>query len=560
MYETKFHLTARPFAPSPKADVYFPSAGNEAARAAVSRCLTRAEGVALLIGGPGLGKSMLARVLERDLRPQMTSIVINSAGLCTRRSLLSTIAAGLELKCAPLDEGDLRMAIVDQLESKGASNVALLVDEAHTLPLRLLEELRLLTNALHHGEPGVRIALIGNTRLEERIGNSKLESFAQRVACRQYLAPFTKGETGEYIRRELFRCGADGDRLFDATAAAGVFAATDGIPRLINQMCDHALVLAAVSGLERIDREAIEEAWADLQQLPAPWNESRSDAANVVEFGELPSDFGRGESDSPPDAISQAEASFTKTSNSISLLASDDLLETPNSSPVEPSRPRQSFSRSPEIELVFNASSLLSGEGFTEELLLDVVPTRPVVEMGASSRIWSERTESAMEKPTYSNGPYSKSPAQGSVVESVVEYVGLEQDPGDMNETAIAGNMAAAATNSVTLSQIDVRQDCHEDPFDAIAGKLAEYESSRTVTSRMSEAESSAASSVLYREAPRFDPATDPVFPNRGGATSSQFNASGADNESLPIAASPSANSTARPARFGRLFTKLLKG
>jgi type II secretory pathway predicted ATPase ExeA len=547
MYETKFQLSDRPFVPSAKADAYFPSASSEAARLAISRCLTRAEGVALLIGGPGLGKSMMTRVLERDLRPQATSIVINSAGLCTRRSLLSTIAAGLELKCAPLDEGDLRMAIVDQLESKGAGNVALLVDEAHTLPLRLLEELRLLTNALHHGEPRVRIALIGNTRLEERIANSKLESFAQRVACRQYLSPLTKSETVEYIRRELFRCGADADRVFDATAAAGVFVATDGIPRLINQMCDHALVLAAAQGLETIDREAIEEAWADLQQLPAPWTESRSDAASVVEFGELPSDRGQSNAGSSQDAIHQAEASFARASNTISLLASDDLLTPEGSAASETlTRPRQSLSRTPEIELVFNASSLLSGDGFAEEVLLrDFAPARTIDQPTTMPRTGPERIES-----TQSRTPVSS---------SMLEFAGLDQEVGETSETAIAGNIAMAS-NQVTLSQIDVRQDCQEDPFDAIAGKLAEYESNRSVAGRVNETSGSEAQSVLYREGSRFDPATDPVYPSRNSDSSNQASLSEAHIDAPVAVAGPAECVAPRPTRFGRLFTKLLKG
>lgn len=505
MYETHFQLNDRPFSPVPNPLAYFPAPAFEAARTATLRCLTRAEGVAMIVGGPGLGKSLLARLLESELRGSFMSVLINSAGLCTRRSLLTAIAGGIALKHAALDEGDLRMAIVDALESAATRSLCLLVDEADSLPLRLMEELRLLGNIAFRNESRVRIGLIGTPRLEERLANSKLESLAQRIAARSYLVPFSKSETHEYLRRELFRCGVAFDRVFAGSAGDAVFAATDGIPRLVNQVCDHALVLAAVNGRPRIDAGAIQEAWADLQQLPAQWNESRPEAASVIEFGEL-SDSQDSPSPSPVrDAVVEAEASFAKASQSIAVLADEECLlsPTPGAKPI------------PEVELVFEATSLLSGHGFVEEEII----RHPVA------------------SPVENTSP-------PSVAKATIESHESSFEPDSSDEFP-----APSISGTMMLADIDVRHD----PFDAIAGKIAEFEASHSEPAEVSPAVSP------YRETPRFDPATDPVYPSPAAQKSVANSPSPA-----PILAVDRAEelepSTARPGRFGRMFTKLLKG
>jgi hypothetical protein len=164
----------------------------------------------------------------------------------------------------------------------------LIVDEAHTLPLRVLEEIRMLTNLVRDGQSRVRVVLAGAAILEERFASPKLASFAQRLAARCYLEPLGAQETGAYVRAQLEAVGGDPDQLVDEPAFGGIYRASDGIPRLINQLCDHALILASLGGAARLTSHAIEEAWADLQQLPTPFQRSEADAtSSVVEFGHL---------------------------------------------------------------------------------------------------------------------------------------------------------------------------------------------------------------------------------------------------------------------------------
>jgi hypothetical protein len=170
--------------------------------------------------------------------------------------------------------------------------LVLLVDEAHTLPLKLLDELRMLTNLARAGQPLVRVILSGSCALEERLANPKLDSFNSRIATRCYLEAFNRTETAEYLRAKIALTGGNGEEIFTDDACQSVYRATEGVPRLINQLCDHALLVAFSAGRRLLEAAHIEDAWADLQQLPTPWNgdsqgDSQGEKPGVIEFGRL---------------------------------------------------------------------------------------------------------------------------------------------------------------------------------------------------------------------------------------------------------------------------------
>ena len=134
------------------------------------------------------------------------------------------------------------------------------------------------------------MVLSGGAALEEHLGCSKLESFNQRIAARCYLQSFNHAETLGYIRHAISHAGGNADQLFTGDAFDAVHRATDGVPRLVNQLCDHALLLACAAGAKPLTAAGIEEAWADLQQLPTRWNAApgvESASADIIEFGSL---------------------------------------------------------------------------------------------------------------------------------------------------------------------------------------------------------------------------------------------------------------------------------
>jgi type II secretory pathway predicted ATPase ExeA len=301
MYEAFFSLKHRPFAAAATADRYVPTQSLEQARTTLVRVIERAEGPGLVVGPAGTGKSILCQVLAQHFRGRFLVALLASARLCTRRALLQNILFELRLPYRDLDESELRLSLIDHLEPRAgaAEGLLLLVDEAHTLPLRLWEEIRLITNLVRDGQPRVRLVMAGGMAMEERLAHPKLDSLQQRIAARCYLQAMHRDETIYYVQEQLRRAGADPAQLFTDPALKAIHTATDGIPRLVNQVCDHALMLAALGGHKQLGADGIQEAWADLQQLPVPWHEPARPAipagqtaggaaqGGVVEFGQL---------------------------------------------------------------------------------------------------------------------------------------------------------------------------------------------------------------------------------------------------------------------------------
>jgi type II secretory pathway predicted ATPase ExeA len=298
MYETYFNLHERPFASMPRIDHYYPAVGIEAARTTLIRCIERSEGTGMVVGPSGTGKTLLCQLLAEHFSHAFQVALLTSGHLGSRRALLQAILYELAQPYRGMDEGELRLALIDYitLSDDCPRGAVLLVDEAHMLPLRLLDEVRMLTNLMRAGQPAVRLVLAGGRALEERFASPKLESFSQRLSARCYLQALNAAETQEYVHAWIAAVGGSGPDLFPAETCHSVYKATDGAPRLINQLCDHALLLAYAAGQRKLDPAHVEEAWADLQQLPTPWNEqAREGGSGVIEFGRLEDEAGDGE-------------------------------------------------------------------------------------------------------------------------------------------------------------------------------------------------------------------------------------------------------------------------
>jgi type II secretory pathway predicted ATPase ExeA len=311
MYESFFDLSSRPFPAAPVVQHYFPTAVVEQARQTLIRIVDRAEGPGLIIGQPGLGKTLLLRMLDHHFQNVFHCVHLASAAIESRKDLLQNVLFELDLPYRDMEEGELRLSLLDFLRpSEGCPNgVLLLVDEAHTLPLRLLDEIRMITNLVRDGQPRVRLVLAGDMQLEDVFADPRLDSFNQRIAARCYLEPLNQDQTIEYVQAQIAAIGGDPSGIFTHDAMVAVYRASGGIPRLINQVCDHSMVMASLGGYHQLDAAGIEEAWADLQQLPGPWNDPaaqpNADAESIVEFGSLE------EGDAAPDRSSDELVDMT---------------------------------------------------------------------------------------------------------------------------------------------------------------------------------------------------------------------------------------------------------
>lgn len=384
MYEPYFQLSERPFAAAPIAKRYFPATAIEQAHKTLLRCIERAEGAGLIVGPSGTGKSLLCQVLAQDLRGRFTTAVLASGQVGTRRALLQAILFELGLPYRGMDDGELRLMLLDHLSPVKQANegLVLIVDEAHTLALRLLDELRMISNLVRDGQPRVRVVLCGSPQLEERLASPKMESLSQRLTARCYLEPLNRAETAAYIRAQITHAGGNPAMVFSDDALEAVHRATDGVPRLINQVCDHAMILASLGHCRPVNAAVIEEAWADLQQLPAPWNlgETKVAANSVVEFGGLDEESEIGFDAIPFRGPTQTRGSIAQAEKQL------DELEAHLAELEEDFRPAGSIG--PEVELVFAGARDPFGEHFEEEEVVldrysslesDLFHNRPVV-------------------------------------------------------------------------------------------------------------------------------------------------------------------------------------
>ena len=290
MVEAFFGFERRPFSVSPCLDSYVPIAGSELAVEHSVRCVVRGEGPSLIIAGSGLGKTMCAMRIAQVLGDRMQVVFLASSPLCTRRALLQSILYHLGLPHREMSEGDLRIELQEHLRGTGGESggLLLLVDEAQTLSMKLLDELRILTNTLCEGKPCVHLILAGTLKLEDTLAHPHMESLHQRIVARHYLAPLSHSETLRYVQRKIELAGGNVASVFQPDALEAIYRASDGIPRLIDQLADQAILQSGFEAQKPIPASRIGAVWTQLHQLPSPWltPHERSNEESQEEFQE----------------------------------------------------------------------------------------------------------------------------------------------------------------------------------------------------------------------------------------------------------------------------------
>ena len=314
MYEQTFQLTSRPFNNVPSPEHYFASSSSQQALDMARMCIDRSTGPVVLVGAVGMGKSLMLQMIGQSFGDRFDVVHIECSRLEQRTELLQSILFELDLPYSGLSEGELRLTLMAHLKKKEPTNdgVLLLVDEADRLSVELVDELRLITNQIRDGRSVVQLVLAGTQRLEESLNDPKLASFNQRISVRCLLQSLTKKEIERFVFEHVERAGRNGSELFNDQAIDEIWTLTDGCPRLVNQLCDQSLILAASRNEQPINRTLIREVWAEMQNTPGLFtacpnevdSSNSSDAGDghcdsqsqfaVVEFGQL--DDGNGSS------------------------------------------------------------------------------------------------------------------------------------------------------------------------------------------------------------------------------------------------------------------------
>jgi general secretion pathway protein A len=264
MYKQYYGLQRNPFELTPDSEVLFLSETHKEGLATLKYGILSNKGFLLLTGGVGTGKTTLINVLIKSLKSTV-KVCLLSNPILAASEFLYFLSAKLEL---PAFESKVRFlqdfsAMLEKCY-ENEEKILLIIDEAHVLPVELLEEIRLLSNLSGDGHNVLSIFLIGQPELLERLADERLLPLRQRIGIRFHLDAFAAEDTVQYIHFRLNRAGAVNSGLFSEEAARLIHLTTHGNPRLINILCDHALLSGFAQEKLTVDTGIIIECVNDL--------------------------------------------------------------------------------------------------------------------------------------------------------------------------------------------------------------------------------------------------------------------------------------------------------
>jgi general secretion pathway protein A len=267
MYQRFYGFRELPFELTPNAKYLFLPPSHREALSTIQYGLFSAKPITVITGEPGTGKTTLLRTaLESDRCRHVECVYLNNPTL-TRDELIELLANRLELGDRAAQS---KAALIDDLERELMNRraqgkiTALVVDEAQSASVELLEEIRLLANSETATDKLLPVVLAGHVSLRDRLNDPELRQLKQRVALRCEIVPFALEETAAYIAERIRIAGGDASRLFTREAVFLIHERAGGIPRTINVICDNALVTGFGLGRRPIDRAIVEEVVRDF--------------------------------------------------------------------------------------------------------------------------------------------------------------------------------------------------------------------------------------------------------------------------------------------------------
>lgn len=265
MVEKRFGLARRPFPATPDETLYYPASGHEAVLARLLQALADEEGLALLTGEPGTGKTLLGFCLLERLGAGWTTAFLTNSHFPDRAGLFQAILFDLGLSHDGAEQ-TLRLRLTDALLKARAekNGTILVVDEGHHLSADLLEELRLLGNLEAGGKKAIQVVLLAQPSILEALEQAELAALRQRLIVRTVVEPLGVDEAVDYLQHHLRAAGGDPSKIMDEAALEVLARGAKGIPRLLNQAANQALLLADAGDLALVDAEAALEALALL--------------------------------------------------------------------------------------------------------------------------------------------------------------------------------------------------------------------------------------------------------------------------------------------------------
>ena len=287
MYTSFFGLNEKPFAITPDPRYLFLSERHGEALAHLVYGVTESGGFIQLTGEVGTGKTTLVRSLLLNKMPENADVAVVLNPQLSVVEFLATICEELHID-VPHNKGSVK-ALTDALNqhllkahAEGRRTI-LVVDEAQNLAPAVLEQVRLLTNLETAKQKLLQIILIGQEELRDLLARNDLRQLAQRITARYHLEPLSRDETASYIEHRLKVAGALGE-VFDASAKREIFRLSQGVPRVINVICDRALLGGYAQESRRVNPRLIRQAAAEVhgEFERSPWVRRMAVAAGFV--------------------------------------------------------------------------------------------------------------------------------------------------------------------------------------------------------------------------------------------------------------------------------------
>jgi general secretion pathway protein A len=289
MYKAYFKLNRNPFELTPDPNCFVPTKRHDEALAALYYGVRRHKGLVVVTGEVGTGKTLLLRCLLRLLEQSKDiayAYLFNST-LCPTEFLQYAVA-DFGLPASGKNKCELLTDLSKFLVARGTHQMTtvLIVDEAHQLSTETLEEIRMLSNLETPTEKLLQIMLVGQPELDEKLETIGLRQLKQRIALRTHLGSLTAQETATYIEKRLRIAGADpsASPLFPPSAVERIHCYSQGLPRLINTICENALITAYARRLPCATAEIVDEVAKDFRlDLPVSkaneddWNPDKTD-------------------------------------------------------------------------------------------------------------------------------------------------------------------------------------------------------------------------------------------------------------------------------------------
>src|SRR5277367_2980063 len=275
MYKSFFQLQRNPFEITPDPSFLFPTRRHNEALAALYYGVQRRKGFVVLTGEVGTGKTLVVRCLLQLLHRNHVAYAYVFNSRLGPLEFLQYIAADLGLHTQGKNKGELLLQLTNFLIARyeKKQTTVLVVDEAHHVSAEVLEEIRLLTNLETSQEKLLQILLVGQSELDEKLDSHELRQLKQRIALRSHLKFLSLPDATGYIQKRLQLAGAPEEvstGLFPEETVRAVYRHSRGYPRLINTICENALISAFARQTKVVSAEIIEEVATDLRLDAAP--------------------------------------------------------------------------------------------------------------------------------------------------------------------------------------------------------------------------------------------------------------------------------------------------